>query len=242
MKQNIEIVLVNTKHPGNIGSVARAMKNMGFKNLRLVNPVEYKVRETYKMGWNSADIIESAVRYSTLKDAVKDCSFVIGMTARKGKKRENYFPFEDLLDEISGISKNSKVAILFGSENNGLLNEELKECHKLAFIDTADIFSSLNLSQAVLIVCYELHKTMRLKKAKSYLKPADKKYLDEMYAHIDGVLNILGYDVKGNRPLREQILKRIKAVFSRALLEKKDIQMIRGICAQIEKKIRCGEK
>ena len=235
-KKNVEIILLNTKHPGNIGSAARAMKNMGFTNMRLVNPVDFKVPEVYMLGWNSSDIFEKAKVYGSLKDALADVSFVVGTTARKGKARENLFPLEDVVKDIVSVSVNKKVAILFGSENNGLVNEEIKECHKLAFIDTDNLFGSLNLSQAVLVVCYELHKLMRSYKPKTVLQLAGKKHLDEMYAHLDKVLSMLGYGIKGNRPLKNQILKRLKAVFSRAMLEKKDVQMIRGICTQIEKK------
>ncbi|MBN1522708.1 MAG: TrmJ/YjtD family RNA methyltransferase [Candidatus Aureabacteria bacterium] len=233
--ENIHILLVRPRHVGNIGSSARAMKNTGFSQLVLVDPAPYDVPETYMMGWNSEDVIKNALVFSSLKEAVASYHLVVGTTRRKGKGRENLYPLEELLEEILSVAGKNRVAVLFGTESTGLLNSDLKECHKLAYIDTSTVFPSLNLSQAVLVVCYELHKLLRREKPKSRLRPAGKAHLDLMYTHIDHTLKVLGYDVKGNRPLRQQILKRIRAVFSRALLEKKDVQMVRGICQQIEK-------
>ena len=149
---------------------------------------------------------------------------------------------EELLDEMVTVAKGNKVAIVFGTESTGLLNKEIKECHKLAFIDTQTVFPSLNLAQAVLLVCYEIHKKIRRDIPKATLKLAKKEHVDQMYKHLDHVLHLLGYGIKGNRPLREQILKRIKTIFSRSLMEKKDVQMIRGLCQQIEKKILATRK
>jgi len=237
VKNNIHLFLIRPCHAGNIGSSARAMKNMGFRNLVLVNPVNYNVPETNMMAWNSHDIIKNARVFSSIKESLAGYNFVIGTTRRTGKGRENLYPLEEIAGEIASIAVNNKVAILFGPENTGLLNTDLEQCHKLAFIDTDSLFPSLNLAQAVLIVCYEIHKIIRKAEPKSSLKPAKKEHIDFMYAHIDDTLKLLGYGVKGNRPLRKQILKRIHAVFSRSLLERKDVQMIRGLCQQIDKKL-----
>ena len=235
-KDNIHIVLVKSRHVGNIGSSARAMNNMGFLKLALVDPAPYDVPETYMKGWNSEEIIKKAFVFSDLKECLKKYSLVVGMTRRKGKSRENVFAFEDVMDEVISVAQKNKVAFLFGTESKGLLNSELKECNKLCFLNTYGTFPSLNLSQAVLVVCYELHKKTQKKLPRASLKLAKKEHIDFMYEHIDRILNLLGYNIKGNRPLRKQILKRVKAILSRALLEKKDVQMIRGLCQQIEKR------
>ena len=238
IKDHIHFLLVRPRHVGNIGSSARAMKNMGFRRMVLVDPAPYEdVPETFMMGWNSADIIQKATVFPTLKEALKGYHLVLGTTRRKGKSRENIYPIEDLFGEIISVAQKNKVAVLFGTESTGLLNSELKECHKLGFIDTHAVFGSLNLSQAVVLVAYELHKMLRTQKPNALFKLARKEHLDNMYEHLDHVLNILGYGIKGNRPLRLQILKRIRAILSRALMERKDVQMIRGLCQQVEKKL-----
>ena len=233
IRDNLQMVLVKPRHVGNIGSTARAMKNMGFSSLVLVDPAPYDVPETFMMGWNSEDTIRKAKVFPDLKKALAGCHLVIGTTRRKGKARDNQFVLEDLLDEMIAVAKNGKVAVLFGTESTGLLNSELQECHKICFLDTHGAFGSLNLAQAVLVVCYELHKKIRKDISRKSLRLAEKGHLDHMYQHINETLDRLGYDIKGNRPLREQILKRIRTVFSRSLLERKDVQMVRGLCQQI---------
>ena len=184
IRNNLQIVLMRPRHAGNIGAAARAMKNMGFTKLVLVDPAPYDVPETYMMGWNSEDIIRKAKVYPDLKKALSDYHFVIGMTRRKGKGRDNQYPIEDQIDEMITVANSGKVAILFGTESTGLLNKELKECHKLCFLDTGTIFPSLNLAQAVLVVCSELHKRIRKEISYSSLRLAKKEHLDHMYHHI----------------------------------------------------------
>ena len=237
LRDNIHIVLVKPRHVGNIGSTARAMNNMGFSQLVLVDPAPYDVPETYMMGWNSEEIIRKAKEYPSLKDALKKYHFVLGTTRRKGKARNNLFPLETVLEEMVSVAKKNKVAVLFGTESTGLLNEELDECHKFCFIDTHEIFPSLNLAQAVLLVCYEIHKRIRKETPRAWIKLAKREQIDHMYDHIDLVLKNLGYDIKGNRPLRKQILKRVRTMFSRSMLERKDVQMVRGLCKQVEKQL-----
>ena len=155
-KDNIYFVLVEPKESGNIGASARAIKNMGFKNLCLVNPPAVITDEGRRLACNALDVLNSAEIYNNLKDAIRDKAIVIGATRRKGKRRGVILPLEQGTKRLCDIAHDNKVAILFGREDRGLFNEEVEECGFLITIPTGKEQPSLNLAQAVLIVAYEL--------------------------------------------------------------------------------------
>src|SRR4030066_1603224 len=157
-KDNVYFVLVEPIEAGNIGASARAIKNMGFENLCLVNPASVITEESMRFAYNAHDILESAKTYKTLSEAISDKPIVVGTTRRFGKTRGIIFPVDDGIKKILDSVQNNKVAILFGRENKGLFNEEADECGFLITIPTSDEQPSLNLSQAVLLIAYELSK------------------------------------------------------------------------------------
>lgn len=239
---NVYFVLVEPKEPGNIGSSARALKNMGFKNLCLVNPCEIN-QETQWLACNATDIIDSAVIYNGLDEAIKDKSLVVGTTRRIGKKRGLIRYVSDSVSIIKDFAIKNKVAILFGREDKGLLNEEIEKCGFLITIPTSQEQPSLNLSQTVLIIAYELFKlSFDLSKEPLNCKLINNGELLALYPRIAKSLKLLGYISKGDKHLEEKIMLNLKHFIGRAGLTSWELKMLHGICSQIEKKLYTENK
>ncbi len=233
---NIVIVLVEPQEAGNIGSCCRAMKNMGIKNLRLVNPIPILVRDTFRLCHNSEDIIFASEVYDNLKDAIADIGYVVATSRRKGKNRKPIFWISEILPKITKYSQNNKIALVFGRESKGLSNDELSLCNITVSLPSHRGFPTLNLAQSVLLVCYELFLS-KYSQPPTSLNLAPQEELWDMYSHIKRTLTLLGYKNIGSRKLKNTILQALKRVFGRTKLENRDTRMIRGLCTQVETKL-----
>ena len=149
-------VLYRPQSAGNIGAAARALKNMGFDDLRLVGLGPLNDREAVKMAVHADDILANATVYPDLAAAIADCSIAVGTTSRRGGYRSRATPLRPAAAELDALADSNKIAIVFGREDRGLTNRELKLCHRLVTIPTAPEYPSLNLAQAVMVVAYEL--------------------------------------------------------------------------------------
>ena len=151
------MVLVSTRNPLNIGAAARAMSNLGFSRLRVVNPYEASYREA-RSAVGAAPVLAQAEQYGSVAEAVADCSLVVGTTA--AGNRELHQPLKLLTEGAPvirrGLRAGSRVALLFGSEKRGLANDDLSHCHWLMHISTRKEHTSMNLGQAVAVCLYEL--------------------------------------------------------------------------------------
>ena len=254
-KDNVHFVLVEPKEPGNIGSSARAIKNMGFRNLCLVNPPAEMTHEGRWFARNAHDVLDSADIYSSFEEAIADKSVIVGTTRRTGKRRGLIFPVEQGARKIYDITASgNKVAILFGRETRGLFNEEVEECGFMLKIPSSRIQPSLNLSHAVLIIAYELSKTefstpdhKRRADEDSSVHPlhpspypssealADHKDMHELYVRISRVLELLQYIPRGDRNLEKKIITNLKHFIGRAGLTEWELKMLHGLCWQVEK-------
>lgn len=166
---HIAIVLVETTHPGNIGAVARAMKNMNMTNLRLVNPKIFPSAEATARASGADDLLSQAHVYPTLNEAISDCQLVIGTSARcRTLSWPELTPRQCAEMAVKNNPDCGRVAILFGRENSGLSNEELDRCRYLLRIPCNAEYSSVNVAAAVQIVCYELFVTLGLEE-ESYI-------------------------------------------------------------------------
>jgi TrmH family RNA methyltransferase len=155
---NISIVLVEPKNAGNIGSTVRAMKNMGIKDLRLVNPVEYRdVGEQRKMGYRSQEIIKASRSYPDLVSALEDISYVMLATTRKGKWKKDFVTPRKAAELIGIHIEREKVAVVFGREDKGVTIDESQLANCCINIPSAVSYPSLNLSQAVMVIVYEIY-------------------------------------------------------------------------------------
>lgn len=251
-KDNIYFVLVEPKEPGNIGASARAIKNMGFKNLCLVNPSihfsskagkEAFTNDARRFACNAADILESAQKYESIADAVKDKSIVAGTSRRKGRSRGVLLNADEGAVRLYDIALKNKVAVLFGREDRGLYNNEVEDCGFLITIPSSKEQPSLNLSHAVLLVAYELSRAEHRKDGAIASKVrwqelADIEETESLYLRIADTLKILGYIPKGDRNLGDKITKNFKHFIGRAGMTRWELKMLHGICTRIEKKIK----
>lgn len=242
-KDNIYFILVEPRESGNIGASARAIKNMGFKNLCLVNPPSVITDEARRLACNAMDVLNSAEIYDNLKNAIRDKSIIVGTTRRKGRRRGVILPIEQGTKRLCDVAHDNRVAILFGREDRGLCNEEVEECGLLITIPTSKEQPSLNLAQAVLIVAYELSKAEYAGgKGQGAVgerqKMVNHKDLAFLYEKISKTLKLLEYIPKGDRNLEKKIMQNLKHFIGRAGLTEWELKMLHGICSRIEKKIK----
>jgi len=231
---NIYVLLSETKGPMNIGSVARAMNNMGLRELALVNPCEYTTNEARKMASGCNDTLLGAKVYGSTKEAVADAGFVVGMTCRTGRYRQNVVDSEEMARLLLPLSKTNRIALLFGTERTGLTNEEVALCDLLVTIPTSALNVSLNLAQAVLLICYDIFKLSS--EADQVALPekdplATSAELEQMYEHMADVFRRIGYIDKQNPG---HIMMSIRNIFARAHLDSRDVKILRGMIGKID--------
>lgn len=235
---NIEFVLVEPAEPGNIGSSARAIKNMGFTHLGLVRPAA--VNEV--SGWmahGAEDVLKSAGKYETLDEAISNKALVVGISRRKGRKRGLSYPIDEAAARIIEAASKGRVAILFGREQRGLHNEETEECGFLVSIPTSTAQPSLNLAQAVMVVAYELSRSgkgRRRGKVK-YEAPVEKVEIDRLCSEVDSLLQKLDYQLWGDRDIGKSIRVAIKQLMGRADITSRDFRMLVGLLARLHSRI-----
>jgi len=233
--QNIAIVLVRPQFSGNIGAVSRAMKNMGLSRLILVSPAQSPLSPEAKMMATSArDILERASTFSTMEKALHGFRWVAGTSARKGRLRGPFVSPREICPEIISIAHSIPVAILFGPEDRGLTNEELAPCQALISLPTHPQLRSLNLAQAVMILCYELYTASQAAGPSApgpFPKLAQFQMVEGMYAHLEDLLLRIGF-LDPKNPKR--IMHTLRRIFGRANLSDRDVAILRGIFRQLE--------
>jgi tRNA/rRNA methyltransferase len=227
---NISIVLQRPRYPENIGAVVRACQNMGIGGLIVVDPQNYDRLKVLKMATHAAaEAVEQIQFKGGLKEALAPFHHVIGTTARLGKQRQEIHTPADIAHKIIPISQTNRIAILFGPEDRGLTNEDLRFCHDLVNIPTAS-FSSLNLAQAVMILCYEIFKARRKDTNGFHPRLANVHELEGMYAHLKDILIRISF-INPQNP--DYWMNNLKRFFSRMPLRAKEVSIVRGICRQI---------
>jgi len=228
---NIAIVLVQPNISENIGAAARAMCNMGLRRLIVVDPPRCDLARVCKMATGPAlDLIEEMEVTADLPAALRDFSYVVGTTARRGGQRQVIGSPARLAEMLVPIAAVNPVAILFGPEDRGLTNEDLRFCHSVVTIPTAD-FSSLNLAQAVMVVCWELFRCTLDPPAEFAPRLANRFELDAMYAHLKDVLMRICFIHEENP---DYFMNNLRHFGTRLQLRAKEVQIIRGICRQID--------
>lgn len=231
-KDNIYFVLIEPKEPGNVGASARALKNMGFRNLVIIGRNELLTEKSRWMACNAVDILRSASFYEDLWSSIRDKNLVVGTSRRLGKRRGPILPLEGGAKRIRSMASENRVAILFGREDRGLYNEEVERCGFLITIPANRSAPSLNLSQAVMLVAYELSRETSVMETPLLVKQEE---LEILYGRIEKVLKDLGYIPRGNRDLERKIMNNIRHLLGRTGLTDWELRMLHGICSQIER-------
>jgi tRNA/rRNA methyltransferase len=229
---NTTIVLVEPQSPGNIGMACRAMKNMGLRQLRLVKGCDRFHPESLKFAVSARDLLENAQVFPDLASALADCTLTAGTTRRHGKYRQEILS----PTEIAGIFRlqsgpECRAAIVFGREDSGLTTDELALCRWHATIPTAEEYGSLNLSQAVLVFCYELGKAGESPGGGRDIELATSAEMESMFGQMGDCLQKIGF-------LNEQnpghIMRSLRRVFFRSELDSREVSILRGMLTQID--------
>ena len=231
----IRIVLVGTTHPGNIGAVARAMKNMGLADLVLVNPRHFPHEDATVRASGATDVLDAAKVVSSLSEALTDCVYVAGASARSRTINWPSMGPRDCAERMMLESKEGKVAAVFGPEKSGLHNDDLDLCHTLLTIPTVPGFSSLNLAMAVQVLTYELRVASTLDGGpgfESESPPANGEEMEQFYAHLEQVMTDLQF-LNPDNP--RYLMRRLRRMFIRARPDKNEINILRGFLAAIDK-------
>ncbi|CAX60919.1 tRNA (cytosine(32)/uridine(32)-2'-O)-methyltransferase TrmJ [Erwinia billingiae] len=237
MLQNIRIVLVETSHTGNMGSVARAMKTMGLTNLYLVNPLVKPDSQAIALAAGASDVIGEAHIVDTLDEALAGCSLVVGTSARSRS-----LPWPMLDPRECGIKsvqegQQAPVALVFGRERVGLTNEELQKCHYHVAIAANPEYSSLNLAMAVQIIAYEVR--MAFLQSQETVQPEyeESPYplvddLERFYQHMEQMMTHSGFIREGSPG---QVMSKMRRLFTRARPERDELNILRGMLSSLQK-------
>ncbi|MBF0327539.1 MAG: RNA methyltransferase [Nitrospirae bacterium] len=243
-KDNIYFILIEPKDAGNIGAAARAIKNMGFRNLRIVRSEEFITDESKWMAHNALDVLKDAIRFDNFADSVSDISLVAGTTRRKGRTRGVFMDMRDASAKLYSTAQANKVAVVFGRESRGLLNDEVDECGFLITIPASREQPSLNLAQAVMLSAYELSMAGRLIAVEGKNNDAKRvcqKELQKLYSRITELLKTLEYIPNGNLDIEKKIIVNIKHFIGRSGITEWELKMVHGIITRIELILKAKE-
>ena len=234
----INIVLVDTIHPGNIGSVARAMKTMGLSRLSLVNPRVFPSDDAIALSGNATDVLQDAKIYKNIRDAIKNSTFVYATSSRD---RSIQWPIKDAAsaakDIHAEVNNNKEISIIFGKEDRGLTNDELENANRLIEIPANPIYPVLNLAMSVQIISYEIFKAssdISLKEWRDYPE-VNSEQLQMLIDHfIDTAVEIDVIDPDNPK----KIISRIKRMFTRLQPDEMEASFMRGFLSGIKKKLK----
>ncbi len=241
---DIRIVLVEPSHPGNIGAVARAMKNMGLERLVLVNPRQFPHSEASARASGADDVLANASVVATVEEAVAGCGLILATTSRT---RDQYFRVADVRDAAQRVlheARRGPAAVLFGSERAGLTNEQLEAAHLLIRIPASESYPSLNLAMAVQIVTYELFRARELRGQEGrwddperILTPlASPEEMQRLYEHLALVLEEI--DFRDRTQGGTHLMARLRRLFQRAALDRNEVNILRGILTAVQSRRR----
>ncbi len=227
---NIAIILTGVKYPGNVGSAARAMFNMGLERLVLAAPQCEINEESYRMAKSGKAILDSAVRFDSLLSALKGIRLLVGTSSKSGGYRAQAHAPRALVPRILDHAAQEKVGILFGPEDTGLVDDDLRLCQSLIRIPTQHKASSINLAQSVMVICYELFMGSLVREPARVPKLASVEQIEAMYTQLEKALLDIGFLHPQNA---QHMMFAIRKLLGRAGLVSSDVGVLRGIARQI---------
>ncbi len=245
----IRIVMINTSDSGNIGAAARAMKTMGVSDLCLVAPVEFPTAKATARASGAADVLHNATVVDTLDEAIADCQMVIGTSARMRSIPWPLVTPREATELVKNEPKGADIAIVFGREDAGLTNEELRRCHYHVSIPGNETYSVLNVASAVQVICYE----MRVAALAMEAQPAEKKSampmefmdwdeplvsaedMERFMKHFEETLLDIGF-FDPNNP--KQLMTRARRLFMRTRMDRLEMNLMRGVLSTMQKRVK----
>lgn len=237
MSYPIRIVLSKTSHPGNIGGVARAMKNMALSELVLVSPKSFPSQQATDRASGADEILDNAKIVTTLEAAVSDCQWVYGTSGRVRS-----FPWPQLTpkaaaeDLVQKVNQANKVAVVFGNEQSGLSNEELQLCHAHIAIPANPDFASLNIACAVQIIAYEIY----VQQTQGMLKMPFPEEARASHGAVQGLLEhwiAVAEQVGFLDPAHpKKFIPRLQKLFNKSQLTPEEVHLLRGFLKAVSQK------
>jgi TrmH family RNA methyltransferase len=238
MSANIRIVLVEPSHPGNIGAVARAMKNMGLEDLVLVRPKQFPHSEATARASGADDILERAHVVGSVAEALAGCGFVAATTSRDRDQNFRVVDVRDAAERLVAEARRAPAAVLFGAERTGLTNDDIEAAHVLVRIPANASYLSLNLAMAVQLVAYEL---FRASGAKVVQLPTDvplatPEEMERLYVHLAQVMEEV--DFRDRTQSGTNLMARIRRFLQRAELDQNEVNILRGLLTAMQNRRR----
>ena len=238
INQFVQIVLVETSHPGNIGSVARAMKNMGLANLSLINPKKFPHQEAMALAGNATDVLDNAKIFSSIQEAVNTSKVIYATSARERTIEWPTLTANDAASEIQELVANEiEVSILFGREDRGLTNDELQLANKHLIIPAHPDYPVLNIAMSTQVVCYELYQAAQKNSVESWqdFPEYTSEELNNLIDHFNETIIALEL-VDPNNP--KQIMTRMERMFRRLYPDQMEGNFLRGFLKAVNKRIK----
>jgi len=230
--ENITIVLNKPKYPGNVGSVARCARNMGIEKISVVGNKDLAVEEMKQMATHfAAGIVARIQHFDQLDEALARFNFIVGATSRRGSGRGPVISPREMAERLMDISQDNEVALLFGPEDMGLSNDDLRFCHLLVTIPTSKHNKSINLSHSVMILCYEIF-AAHMEPLEAFTpRLAESAELEGMYEQMKALLTKIGF-LNPQNP--DYWMMHIRRFLGRTNLLSKEVKIVRGICRQLD--------
>lgn len=221
-------MLVEPSHPGNIGGSARALKNMGLSRLYIVKPKRFPDPQADWRAAGALDVLDAATVVDSVEQAVADCHFVVGTSTRSRRIPWPVVDAKELATRVFEQDASSQIAVLFGREDNGLSNQELKLCHCHLQIPAAPLYPSLNLAMAVQVVAYELYQASMQSASPPQWdrQPATASQVEAMLTHLEDTLMNSGFLATDNPG---QTMTRLRRMFMRTQVDETEVQILRGV-------------
>lgn len=235
---SIRIVLVEPSHPGNIGAVARAMKNMGLEELVLVRPKQFPHSEATARASGADDVLARARVVQSVPEALAGCGFVAATTSRGRDQNFSVLDAHEAAERVVAESRRSPAAVLFGAERTGLTNEELEAAHILVRIPANPAYPSLNLAMAVQIVTYELYRAQgaTVERPPREVPLATPEEMQRLYEHLQQVMNEV--DFRDRTQSGTHLMARIRRFLQRAELDQNEVNILRGFLTAVQNRRR----
>lgn len=231
MTAPVRVVLIDPSHPGNIGSVARAMKNMALGDLTLVRPRAFPHPEATALAAGADDVLAAARVVQSVAEAIGDCTFIAGTTSRPRSYHWEFATPRDAAERIVGLGAQNRAALLFGSERFGLGSEDLDHCNLLVRIPANPEYCSLNLAMSVQLLAYEIFLARERPASRVQLETplAPAGDMERFYAHLEEVLREIEFEDRTG-----YLMQRLRRLFNRAQVDGNELNILRGILSAVQ--------
>ncbi|ANM32374.1 hypothetical protein ABI59_19635 [Acidobacteria bacterium Mor1] len=233
LASQVRFLLVEPQHPGNIGSAARALKNLGFRRLEVIRPkCDPRAEEARRRAVDAVELVDGITVHDDLDRGLGQARTVVGTSRRLGKHRKPHFRLDEVARELAAAARSGELALLFGREAHGLSDAELDRCTHLVYFDASEEYPSFNLAHAVLLTAHELRRAMREPLAEGALEPpAGHEAREAMLQHMEQTLLGIGFL---HPHTREKMMRRIRRMYARAGLTESEVHILRGIARQTD--------